>query len=255
MATAGTGPLPESSLVRTAGESIRAVSRNQRIASLLIVLAVAFLTSILASFHREYQQRISSYSDAEIHYAYMSRVLTQLTSLALLAYVAVQNCTKPADFGLTFRAEEIVWGVLLWAVSTICYRLSFPIILSLCELFGWHRAPAFVPGLRLGLGPLTYCFVLVNPVFEEMIVRAFLISETIALTGSSLLAILFSTFLQTSYHIYQGVPYALSYVVVFGMFSVYYVRTRRIIPVILAHFIADALAHFSYALSHPATRL
>jgi membrane protease YdiL (CAAX protease family) len=131
-----------------------------------------------------------------------------------------------------------------------CYRLAYPTILSICELLGWHRTTPYLPSSRLGLGLLTYCFVAVNPVFEEMLVRAFLMSETILLTGSSTLAILFSTLLQTSYHVYQGAPYALAAGVIFLIFSVYYACTRRILPVILAHFIWDLWAHVYYALPH-----
>jgi len=78
-----------------------------------------------------------------------------------------------------------------------------------------------------------------------MIVRAFLISETTALIGSSALAILFSVLLQTSYHLYQGLPYALAAGVIFLLFSVYYACTRRIVPVIFAHFIWDLSYHLT----------
>jgi membrane protease YdiL (CAAX protease family) len=89
--------------------------------------------------------------------------------------------------------------------------------------------------------------VVISPVFEEMIVRAYLMSETIALTGSSALAILASVLLQTSYHLYQGLPYALSAGIIFLIFSVYYARTQRIVPVILAHLIWDISALLLYA--------
>jgi membrane protease YdiL (CAAX protease family) len=168
--------------------------------------------------------------------------MMELVSLALLSYVIAQNRQTFAGLGLVFRPTDIVRGVLLWAGTICCYRLAYPTILSTCELLGWHRTPPYLPSLKLGLGLLTYCVVVVNPVFEEMIVRAFLMSETIALTGSSGLAILFSLLLQTSYHLYQGLPYALAAGVIFLIFSVYYARTRRIVPVILAHFIADCSA-------------
>ena len=86
---------------------------------------------------------------------------------------------------------------------------------------------------------LGYVFISVNPVYEEMLVRAFLITETVALAGSAGLAIAFSVLLQTSYHLYQGLPWALMGAITFLIFSIYYVKTRQIVPVIIAHFIFD----------------
>jgi membrane protease YdiL (CAAX protease family) len=227
--------------------------RRQRIAGLLVVLAVAFLSSILASLYATHQQWVSGYSDAQLRYGYLNRFLMQLTSLALLTYVIRQNRQKLSDFGITFRAEEIIYGMLVWGFAMICYRLASPILLSFCELFGWQRAAPFVPQLRVGLSFVIYCFLIVNPVFEEMIVRAFFMSEIMALTESSTLAVFLSTVVQTSYHIYQGIPYALSAGVIFLIFSAYYARTRRIVPIIVAHFITDLVAHYSYALHLGAT--
>jgi len=73
-------------------------------------------------------------------------------------------------------------------------------------------------------------------------------SETIALTGNTTLAVLFSFLLQTSYHLYQGIPYALALGLIFLVFSIYYARIRRIFPVLVAHFLADFLFHLRYIL-------
>jgi membrane protease YdiL (CAAX protease family) len=223
------------------------VSRRRRIAGLLIVLTVAFLPSVVSSLLSAYREPLSNFSDSYIRLRYLNSLIRELISLTLLAYVIQQNRQKFAEFGLTFRARDIVYGIFLWAAATSCYRLAYPTILSTSELLGWHRAPPYIPDSRLGLDLLTYCFVVVNPVYEEMIVRAFLMCETIALTGSFALAILFSVLLQTSYHIYQGLPYALCAGVSFLIFSIYYAHTKRIVPVILAHFIWDLSYHLTHS--------
>jgi len=245
---AAAAPAPEALSSTLSAE--HSVSRSQRLAGLLIVLAVALGPSVVASVHRMYEQPSSTRSDAQIRYGYFNLALTEMTSLALLAYVVRQNGQKFSGLGLAFRVEDVFYGLVLLAVTRICSRLAFPTILTVCEWLGWHWAAPNYPSLRLGLGLVTYIFLLVNPVFEEMIVRAFLMSETIALTGSSALAVLFSLLLQTSYHLYQGLPYALGAGVIFLVFSIYYARTRRIAPVIIAHFTQDLLAHVSYTLSH-----
>ena len=235
----------------TDGEQSPITSR-QRVAGLLIVLAVAFLGSVLSSV-ASVGAASYTYPDALLGYRYFQTLLHQLVSLGLLAYVVRQNRQGMADLGLTFRARDIAPGIILWGVSSWGYRLLIPMILSVCEWFGWHRTAPYLPGSKLNFGVVAICFILVNPIFEEMIVRAFLMSETIALTGSSSLAVLVSVLLQTSYHLYQGVPYALALGLVFLVFSVYYARTRRILPVIAAHFLADLFFHLRYMLHHAAS--
>ena len=100
------------------------------------------------------------------------------------------------------------------------------------------RAAVF--GTALGVLPVLY--VLLNPFYEELLVRAFLISEIEAIYRSTPLAVFLSVALQTSYHLYQGLPASLSHIPAFLLFSLYFVRTRRIVPVILAHMFMDVSA-------------
>jgi membrane protease YdiL (CAAX protease family) len=92
------------------------------------------------------------------------------------------------------------------------------------------------------LSILGVLFLLLNPFFEELIVRAYVISEVQFFTGSSFLAILVSVAIQSSYHLYQGLVPALLTTSLFTVFSLYYVRTKRITPVIIAHMFFDFLA-------------
>jgi membrane protease YdiL (CAAX protease family) len=48
--------------------------------------------------------------------------------------------------------------------------------------------------------------------------------------------------LQTSYHFYQGTFAAIAYIPVFLVFAVYYQRTQRVLPVLLAHMVWDIAA-------------
>ncbi|HEX7894639.1 MAG TPA: CPBP family intramembrane glutamic endopeptidase [Terriglobales bacterium] len=211
-------------------------STSKQIAALFIVLAVAFASSTMTSVLRVFGVHID-YPDTLIGYRYFFTLVHELIALAVLAYVVWPN--RLARLGAIFQMTDVAYGVLLWIVAECCYRLAFPTILSISERVGWHKAPPYYPSTHLSLVLITYCFVAINPVYEEMIVRAFLISETAALTGSSAIAVLFSVLLQTSYHLYQGVPYALALGVVFLIFSIYYVRTHRIWPIVIAHFIMD----------------
>ena len=105
---------------------------------------------------------------------------------------------------------------------------------------------AFSTGLNLG----TAALLLINPFYEEWILRGFLMREMEALTGRVGYAIFVSVFLQAFYHTYQGIPAALAIAACFLVFSVYYARTKKIVPVILAHMFFDILALYFNHLRH-----
>ena len=96
--------------------------------------------------------------------------------------------------------------------------------------------------LGLGISALSIAFVLINPFFEELIVRAYPMSEIMDLGGSRALAVLVSVALQVSYHLYQGAARSIAVAAIFTVFSIYFARTRRIVPVVIAHFCIDAYA-------------
>jgi membrane protease YdiL (CAAX protease family) len=78
-------------------------------------------------------------------------------------------------------------------------------------------------------------FAFLNPFFEELIVRAYLMSELTELTGSRLLAVAISVLIQSSYHLYYGWEGAIALSFQFLVFAIYYARTRKAVPLIIAH--------------------
>jgi membrane protease YdiL (CAAX protease family) len=95
-----------------------------------------------------------------------------------------------------------------------------------------------------GISSLSIAFICLNPFFEELIVGAYTMSEVMNLGGTRALAVVVSVVAQMSYHLYQGVASSLALTLLFTVFSIYYIRTRRIVPVILAHLCLDLLALF-----------
>lgn len=73
-------------------------------------------------------------------------------------------------------------------------------------------------------------------------------SRIIALGGSRHLAIAASVLVQMSYHLYQGFTNCVLLVPMFGVLSVYYAYSRRIVPVVLVHLAFDLLALLTGAL-------
>ena len=94
-----------------------------------------------------------------------------------------------------------------------------------------------VLGLRLSFFWVVYACL--NPFFEELIVRAYTMSEILNLGGSRAAAVTVSTAVQLSYHFYQGAVNVLWLAPIFLVFSIYYARSRRIFPIILVHLAMD----------------
>jgi CAAX prenyl protease-like protein len=78
-----------------------------------------------------------------------------------------------------------------------------------------------------------------NPPFEELIVRTYLMAEVIELTSSRVLAILLSVAVQFCYQLYYDWYRAASVSCAFLLLSLYYVRTRQALPIIVAHGLID----------------
>ena len=94
----------------------------------------------------------------------------------------------------------------------------------------------------MGLNAWTLALVLVNPFFEEWIARGFVIREVEALTGKAGVAVAASVLLQAAYHTYQGPVLTVAVAANFLVWSLFYARSRHILPVILAHLYLDVFA-------------
>lgn len=184
---------------------------------------------------------------------FVLRITFELIGLLCLYLVLSSQKKRFQDIGLYFAVRFTdLWHSFALFFAALFGSGLLLIVLKLAYIF-LGRGPRPQPdraalfGTALGVLPVLY--VLLNPFYEELLVRAFLISEAEAIYRSTALAIFASVTLQISYHLYQGLPEALSHIPAFWLFSLYFVRTRRILPVILAHMWMDVSAlalHFRH---------
>jgi len=117
-----------------------------------------------------------------------------------------------------FLASSIAWYVT--ALSTLQRAVAIPVV--------GHASPAVVAAICV-----------INPVFEEFLWLAY------GLTAFSpfglRVAVLASVALRTAIHAYQGLLAIIGVLPVAVIFTVYYVRTRRLWPVVVAHMIMDTI--------------
>lgn len=165
------------------------------------------------------------------------------TSLLLLGYVLARRNLRLSHLGLRWSLRDLGTGVGVAFLSYFSYAVGFQCIHLLQHAFFplAHNGPT--PHQIFGHPPLAAIpFSLINPFFEELTVRAYLMTEIAGLTGSWMLAAAVSVVLQTSYHLYYGWAGAFSLSFQFFIFAFYYARTRKATPIILAHGIFDIWA-------------
>lgn len=174
-------------------------------------------------------------------------LIEEIASLSVLWYVLSGQGRSWKDIGWKLQWMDVPRAAGLLLGSTLAsYLLWIPVQTLYYSYSGHYLTPKSLQGmLGFGISGLSIAFVCLNPFFEELIVRGYLMSEITALGGNGALAILISVAVQMSYHLYQGFTNGIVLVSTFAVFSVYFSRSRRIAPVVLAHFCMDA-----YALIH-----
>ena len=161
-------------------------------------------------------------------------------SLMLLAYVLSRRNLTLRDLGLQWSIRDVVPSIVVTVLAEVSYVAGAILLQGLHhQLYGTiaqgPRPSQFFSNPSIWALPLT----LLNPFFEELIVRAYVMTEIKELTGSSMLAIAFSVLFQSSYHLFYGWVGALSLAFLFLVFAIYYSRSKRAVPIIIAHAVFD----------------
>lgn len=141
--------------------------------------------------------------------------------------------------------DNIVWGVLLAAAIGIpgiglyfagrALGVTAEIVTSPIDTYWWT-----VPVLILA--------AIKNAVVEEVIVVGYLMSRLRELRWGTLQTIVASAALRGSYHLYQGFGQAFGNFVMGLVFGYWFTRTRRVLPLVIAHTILDVISFVGYRL-------
>jgi membrane protease YdiL (CAAX protease family) len=170
-------------------------------------------------------------------------IVQEATALLLLGYVLSRRRLGLASLGLRWSFKDAGVGVLVAGASYAAYIIGAMFVQVVhYRLYGsFSHGPT---GADFFAHPsiLAIPFCLLNPFFEELIVRAHLMTEILQLTGSRALAVLVSVAVQFSYHLYYGWAGAISLSFLFLALALYYVRSRRALPIIVAHGLFDIAA-------------
>jgi membrane protease YdiL (CAAX protease family) len=213
--------------------------RQIRVIEILLVCAVAFGSSIL----------VSTFHFLGLGFAvrggiprWVVSIFQETAALGLLWYVLMRRSRCFSDLGFSWAKKDVGWSVLVWLGGTVAFcsvyaALRLAGLTSVSQTAASSRVGHFL--FAGGVSLVTLLFAVLNPFFEELIARAYVMTEVKQLTNSTSKAIIVSTALQMSYHFYQGSPMAFAEGASFLAWSIFYARTQRITPVILAHLYND----------------
>jgi len=89
-----------------------------------------------------------------------------------------------------------------------------------------------------------------NAVVEEVVVVGYLLTRLRDLGVRTWHAVVASALLRGSYHLYQGIGGFVGNAIMGVVFALFYLRTRRLLPLIIAHTLLDVVAYLGYTLLH-----
>ena len=228
--------------------------REIRTFELVLVCLLAFGRSILSSGHTLwlYGGYIRPAYETGT-YGWIYNIFCQASGLGLLCYVLLRRRKSFADLGFNWEKKDIGRSILLRLGGWLAfYAVYNGIYYSGLTTTSYQAGTTQVAHLLFGGGifEATILYQFLNPFFEELIVRAYVMTEITFLTNSLPKAVMVSTLLQTSYHFYQGAPAAIGHGATFLIWSIYYAKTGRIAPIILAHLYSDVGSTLWYGLHH-----
>ncbi len=108
-------------------------------------------------------------------------------------------------------------------------------------------APANLPDVWWAL-PVLVLAAAANGVLEEVVVVGYLLTRLGDLGWRTWHAVAASALLRGSYHLYQGLGAFVGNAVMGAVFALFYVRTKRVLPLVIAHTLLDVVAYLGYTL-------
>jgi uncharacterized protein len=97
-------------------------------------------------------------------------------------------------------------------------------------------------------GPVLVLLAIANAVLEEVVVVGYLMTRLREIGWATPAAVAASALLRGSYHLYQGVGGLVGNAVMGVVFALFFVRFKRIGPLIIAHSLLDIVAFVGYTI-------
>ena len=164
----------------------------------------------------------------------------QLSVAPVIIYILWERGWKWLDFSVRITPRGVLQGL---GLAVVAYTLSKAALILTSTVAAASVAPALAAApMASGLfamGGMLFASV-VKALFEEILVCGYVIQSLRGRFGVAL-AVNASIALRMSFHLYQG-PGAFLTFAVFGLvFTLFYIRTGRLWPLIVAHALLEAI--------------
>ncbi|GAB2952402.1 type II CAAX endopeptidase family protein [Micromonospora polyrhachis] len=158
-----------------------------------------------------------------------------------------ENGKARRTLGLDVRRPggDLAWGTALAAAIGLPGIALFWVAAQLG--INASLVPAKLPELWWAV-PVLILAAAQNAILEEVIVVGYLMTRLRELGWRVGAVIAASAVLRGSYHLYQGFGAFVGNVVMGLVFSLFFLRTRRVLPLVVAHTLLDVVAFVGYAL-------
>ena len=216
----------------------------------LITLFVGYAYYGSFKYLSEEAERISSGSNYLPRGDFGILLLIQVASLVFLLFVLSERGENLSNLGVSFQKKDFIDSLKIFFYGFGLIVLTAVIYAAVRHWFSkesfslenqnltkpYERAISNLP-ISI-LAPL----VIINPLSEELIVRAFLMTELNYYLKKGPPVVFLSALTQTGYHLYQGWKNCGYHLITFLVFSAYYQKTKRATPLVLVHFYMDLIA-------------
>ena len=175
-------------------------------------------------------------------------IFFDLVPVALALYLLVRDRIGPRrTLGLDLAKPvfDLGWGTLLAAAIGIPGLL----LVYVAKLLGMNAqiVPAALQPVWWAI-PVLVMAAVQNAVLEEVIVVGYLITRLRGIGMSTVWIVACSAVLRGSYHLYQGFGAFVGNAVMGVVFALFFLRTKRVMPLIVAHSLLDIAAFVGYTL-------
>lgn len=181
----------------------------------------------------------------------LADILLPLVPVLLALFLLAQDWPRPhrvMGFDLSRPGRDVALGLVLAAVIGLP---GLGLYLLARELgVNTTISAAGLPDIWWGI-PVLILAAVGNAVLEEVLMVGYLFTRWAQAGWSTIAIIVTSALVRGSYHLYQGFGGFIGNVAMGLILGWVYARTRRVMPLVIAHTVLDVVAFVGYALVAP----
>lgn len=220
------------------------VSRQRRLEDLGLIILLGFLPLVISAVYLLLVP--VQFNAANANYRFSGGLVREFGILILFICLLRRQGRGLQTIGLKFQWTDLPKGFGLFLLSYLGSYFAYWCAQS--AFYFWNqRYFQFRDSTQLyasASGFLLFVYFLAAPFFEEILVRGYLMTELIGVSCPVWIATAASMVLQTTYHLYYGFAGALYLGFGFAVSSIYFARSRKLVPVILSHLLWDLTAMY-----------